>query len=53
MCAFPGKESRIQVLAGLAQFIQTFGSLLRTPDWQSGPEKLGKSEFRDFTSMEK
>jgi hypothetical protein len=35
MGTFPRKEGGIQVLAGLAQCIQTVGSFLRTPGWQS------------------
>ncbi len=38
----PGKEGGIQGLVGLAQSIQTVGSLLRTPGEQSRLEKFGK-----------
>ncbi len=42
---FPEKEGGIQVLAGLAPYNQTVGSLLRTPDW---PENCDKKSFGDF-----
>ncbi len=50
---FPGKESVVQVLAGLASFRQTLGSLLRTP-WLAKPQKnLATIEFGKFTSVRK
>ncbi len=50
---FPGKESEIQVLAGLASFCQTVGFLLRTP-WLAKPQKnLATIEFGKFTSVGK
>ncbi len=40
--AFPGKEGGIQVLAGLSLSSKRVVSLLRTPGWQSWPEKIAK-----------
>ncbi len=39
---YPGKESGIQLLIGLAPFSQIVGSLLRAPGLQSRLETLGK-----------
>jgi hypothetical protein len=50
---FPGKESVVQVLAGLASFRQIVGSLLRTP-WLAKPQKnLAKIELGEFPSVRK
>ncbi len=49
----PGKDSRIQLLAGLAPSSQVVGSLLRTPWLQSQAERFGKKSFGKFTSNKK
>jgi hypothetical protein len=43
----------IQVLAGLAPFRQTVGSLLREPGWQIQLEKIAKSHSRIHFDGEK
>ncbi len=53
MGTFLGKKGRIQVFAGRAPSSQTVGSYWEPPGQQSGPKKLGKSVFGEFTSMEK
>ncbi len=51
---FPGKESGIRVLPGIAPSSQIVGSLVENPlAGKAGKKNLSKNEFGDFTSMEK